>query len=311
MPHTALSIRPLDPVGAEVCGLAAGDIAPGLADDLYAAWLEYGILLFRGVDTAERHIALSRCFGEIEVHPKPELRAEENPFFFPLGRPPIVAMVYDEREVKAGRIPWHRDTAFIPDVSKGSMLRAIEVSTKEGHTLLADTAAAYDDLPADIKVRLESLEYKADGSRATDESSRGGKWWRTSRPARDDEYPAGIEPPAKIEWPDYSPWPPVVFPAVLRHPESGRMCLFVSPMNIECFLGIDARESEELVAYLLDHMTSPRYVYAHPWATNDAIIWDNRRFIHAAAGYPPDEKRVALRTTLADKMRVGRHFETC
>lgn len=309
VPHTTFSIRPLNPVGAEVCGLKAGEIAPGLAKDLYAAWLEYGILLFRGVDTAEHHLALSRCFGEIEIHPKPELRAKENPLFFPLGGPPIVAFVYDDAEVKVGRIPWHRDTAFTPDICKGAMLRIVEVRTNEGETLLADTAAAYEDLPSDIKSRLDGLEYKAEGSRGMSETSNEGKWWKTSRLAREDEYPEGIEPPADVKWPDYSKWPPVVFPATLRHPETDRMCLFLSPMNIECFLGMEAQDSEELANYLIEHMTSPRYVYRHRWAADDAIIWDNCRFIHAAAGYPPDETRIGLRTTLADKLHVGRHFK--
>jgi taurine dioxygenase len=261
--HNRLAIRPLDPVGAEVTGLDAGDIGEECARELYAAWLEYGILLFRGVDTAERHLALSRCFGELEIHPKPELRAEENAFFFPLGRPPIVARVYDEREVKVGRIPWHRDTAFVPDICKGAMLRVVEARTSEGETLLGDTAAAYDDLPADVKARIEGLEYKAEASRGMSDASDGGKWWKTARYARDDECPEGVEPPVEARDPDYSMWPPVVFPATLRHPESGRMCLFVSPMNIECFLGMDARESEDLVRYLLAHMTDPRYVYRH------------------------------------------------
>jgi taurine dioxygenase len=308
MSHSSLTIRPLDPVGAEVIGLDPDNIGAKRTQELYAAWLEYGILLFRDIDTAERHLALSKCFGELEVHPKPELRAEENPFFFPLGRPPIIARVFDEREVKVGRIPWHRDTAFVPDICKGSMLRAVEARTSEGETLLGDTAAAFDDLPADVKSRLDGLEYKAEASLGMSDASANGKWWKTSRYARDDEYPAGIEPPSEAKDPDYSAWPPVVFPATLRHPESGRMCLFLSPMNVECFLGMSARESDELVDYLIAHMTSPRYVYRHHWAVNDAVIWDNRRFIHAAAGYSPDETRIGLRTTLADRLCVGRHF---
>jgi taurine dioxygenase len=56
-------------------------------------------------------------------------------------------------------------------------------------------------------------------------------------------------------------------------------------------------------------MLQPRYVYAHRWAVNEAILWDNRRFMHAANGWRPDQPRRALRTTLAGALRTGRLFE--
>jgi len=306
MAESNLSITPLDPVGAEVGNLPNDAISTDTRLALKDAWLEYGILLFRGVESADQHLAISRCFGELEIHPLPELRAKENPHFFPLGRGPSVAHIYDGSELKVGRIPWHRDTAFTPDICMGAMLRIVEAHTSEGETLLADTAAAYDALPDDAKVRLEGLEYVACCSNGVPDYSGPANWWETARLAHDDEYPEGVDPPGDIKWPDRFKWPPVVFPATLRHPESGRMCLFVSPMNIQYFLGMEEGESEELVTFLVRHMTDSRFVYRHHWSNNDAIIWDNRRFIHAAAGYPPTEKRIGLRTTLADKMRVGR-----
>lgn len=301
-----ISIRPLSPVGAEVEGLPDGDITPETRQALNQAWLVHGVLLFRDVASADQHLTISRCFGDLEIHPLPELRAKEDPHFFPLGGPPMVAHVYDEGELKVGRIPWHRDTAFTPDICKGAMLRIVEEHTSEGETLLADTAAAYDALPADIKARLQGLEYVALCSNGVPDYHGPANWWSTARLARDEEYPEGIDPPGDIQWPDRTKWPAVVYPAVLRHPESGRNCLFVSPMNIQYFLGMDAGESDELIAFLVRHMTDPRFVYRHRWRANDAVIWDNRRFIHAAAGYPPTETRIGLRTTLADKMCVGR-----
>jgi len=309
MAQSDLTITPLEPVGAEVSGLPDGEITPEVRRALNHAWQEHGILLFRDVTTAERHLAISRCFGELEIHPLPELRAKEDPHFFPLGGPPIVAWMFDESDMRVARIPWHRDTAFTPDICMGAMLRITEAHTSEGETLLADTAAAYDALPADIRARLEGLEYVALCSNGVPDYAGPANWWKTARPARDEEYPEGIDPPGDIPWPDRHKWPAVVYPATLVHPESGRTCLFLSPMNIQYFLGMDREESDELIAYLVRHMTDPRFVYRHHWSANDAILWDNRRFIHAAAGYPPEESRIGLRTTLADKMCVGRLLE--
>ena len=304
-----LTITPLDPIGAEVCGLAGDSFSPEVKVALNQAWLDHGVLLFRDVASAEQHLALSRCFGELEIHPIKELRDADNPFFFPLGGPPMLAQVFDEHDVRVGRIPWHRDTAFRPEICKGAMLRVLENRTNEGETLLGDTAAAYDALPADVKERIETLEYLAEVSHGSPHYTGPANWWKTARLARDEEYPEGVEPPRDIRWPDNSALSPVIYPAVLRHPETGRTCLFLSPMNIKHFIGMSAAESAQLEAYLVRHMTDPRFVYRHRWSDNDAVLWDNRRIIHAANGYPATEHRLALRTTLADKMQAGRPLE--
>ncbi|MBW8755814.1 MAG: TauD/TfdA family dioxygenase, partial [Sphingomonadales bacterium] len=117
------------PVGAEVSGFGeamAGDAA--LRAALYQAWLAHGILLFRNVDTVEMHLAISRCFGELEVHPVPEVRSKTNPYLIELGAPiagggrqPTVYAF--DGETRINRIAWHRDTAYTPDICKGAMLR--------------------------------------------------------------------------------------------------------------------------------------------------------------------------------------------
>jgi taurine dioxygenase len=305
-----LSIKPLDPVGAEVVGLAGVESFDAeTARALNAAWHEHGVLLFRGVATNEAHIALSRCFGEIEIHPLPELRAPENPYFFPLGGERVAALVFDETDVMVNRIPWHRDTAFTPTMCMGSVLRMVEVPEAEGETLLGDTAAAYDALPEAMKRRLEHLEFHATISNGAVEHTGVGAWWSTVRDARDDEFPEGVVPFRPKAYPDKSRFPPVIMPAVFTHPESGRKCLFLSPMNVDYFIGMDRAESDALLAELVAHMTSDRFVYRHRWAVDDAVIWDNRRFIHAAFGNRPGARRRGLRTTLAARFEVARYAE--
>ena len=104
-------------------------------------------------------------------------------------------------------------------------------------------------------------------------------------------------------------YPSVVHPAVLTHPESGRKCIFLSPTYVDFFLGMDQEESDALLDYLVTHMLQPRYIYTHHWAVNDAMLWDNRRFMHAGRGNKPDDPRWGLRTTLAGPVRTGRYFD--
>lgn len=310
-----LSIRPM-PVGAEVEGFAEGmERDAAVRDALYRAWLDHGVLLFRNVDSVEQHLAISSCFGELEIHPVPEVRSPENPYLIELGirmsgkgRQPTV-YVFDDADVRINRIAWHRDTAYSPDICKGAMLRMLEVPQEQGETLLADTAKAWDGLPADMKARLEELEFKATLRTAhLNLPGRPGTFWQKVRLAGEEDYPGNAERGARDGQLD-ARYPSVIHPAMLTHPESGRKCIFLSPTYVDFFLGLDEKESDELLWYLTNHMLQPQYVYRHRWQENDAILWDNRRFMHAGMGNRPGEPRFGLRTTLAGPMRTGRYFD--
>jgi taurine dioxygenase len=304
-----LNIRVL-PIGAEILGLDAGlEHDPRIRDALYLAWLEHGILLFKGVDSIERHLAISRCFGDLEIHPFPAVRSPLNPLLIELGgKKRARAYVFDGDQIRINRIGWHRDTAYTPDVCKGAMLRMVQVPRTEGETLFADTAKAYDDLPADVKVRLEGLEYKASLRLDPVAQTRPGAFWGTARPASQAEDPDG--PPADaFSAGGQANYPSVVHPVVLTHPESGRKCIFISPTYVDHFLGMEPAESDALHRYLVAHMVRPQYVYQHRWSPDEAIVWDNRRFLHAARGNLLTESRWGLRTTLAGALRTGRYFE--
>jgi taurine dioxygenase len=302
-----ISIVPL-PVGAEVAGLSEGaESNPEVRAQLYQAWLKHGVLLFKNVGTTERHLALSRCFGDLEIHPFAPARSEEHPLLIEIGgKKRTPAYVYDGVDLRTNRIPWHRDTAYTPDVCKGAMLRMVEVPSSGGETMVADTAAAYDDLPTDIKVKVDGLEYKATLRLTPIHQTRPGAFWKTVRRATPQEDPeGGRETDLSIQ----ARYPSVVHPAVLVHPESGRKCIFLSPTYVDHFLGISQGESDDLLKYLVDHMLSPRYVHLHRWSVNEAIVWDNRRVMHASPGNNPREPRRGLRTTLAGPVRTGRFFD--
>jgi len=309
MARRDFEILPLT-VGAEIVGLDIDcPIDEKTRRELYAAWLDFGILLFKNVGSAEKHIELSRCFGDLEIHPFPEARAQENPLFIEIGgSKELPAFVYDDVDLRVNRIPWHRDTAYTPGICKGAMLRMLEAPPVEGETLFADTAMAYDELPADVKTHLAGLEYKARLRLGTINQTRPGALWKTARAATAEEDPRGFGKQL-YDMAAEARYPPVVHPAVLTHPESGRKCIFLSPTYVDYFLGLSQSESDALLGYLVDHMTSPRYVYKHKWTVDDAILWDNRRFMHAAVGNRLGHRRRGLRTTLAGQLNTGRYFE--
>jgi taurine dioxygenase len=303
-------LEPLPVVGAEVLGLEPGaESDPVVAAELYAAWLDYGILLFRNVDSIPRHLSLSGVFGQPEMHRVPAFRDPDEPFLMALGDDSGPAHVYDETDLRRGRLPWHRDTAYDLGIAKGGMLRMRTVPGQYGATLFADTAKAYDELPSEVKDQIASLEYKASFHLQFLEDTRPGALWKTTRLATSTEYPANERLVPAMQKVAEQHFPPVVHPVVARHPESGRMCLFISPKDAESIIGLSAEASDQLLEYLVSHMTQDRYVYKHDWSADDAIIWDNRRMLHAADGYRVDQHRWAQRTTLVGRFDVGRPFD--
>src|SRR6202007_1525241 len=69
--------------------------------------------------------------------------------------------------------------------------------------------------------------------------------------------------------------PPVVHPIVLRHPWTGRKCLYADPGYTVRIVGLPAQESEAILSFLFAHQTEPRFHYRHKWRVGDGLMWGN------------------------------------
>ena len=302
----AFTIKPMN-VGAEIFGLDLSrpiDESARLA--LYRAWLDHGLLIFRETNAgAAEHVALSRCFGILEQHPVPELWANGDPYLIELGRRHFgQAYVYNGDELRLGRFGWHRDTAYTPDICKGAILRMERIPPEDGETLFADSALAYDALPSAIKERIEDLEFKAT-IRTSNLDITSGTVWKTVRAASKEEHD-GMD--AVNNAGTAARYPSVIHPMVITHPESGRKCIYVSPQQLDHVIGLPQNESDQLLEYIVAHVTDERFRHTHSWRPGDMILWDNRRFLHATLGYHPKYERTGYRTTLAGPLKTGRYF---
>lgn len=305
--ETSIGGKPMN-IGCHAVGLdATKPLSEEVRQILWQAWLDYGMIVFRGTGAgADEQIEISKIFGELERNPVPETVVDGNVFLMEVSRKTIArGFVFDDGSPLLGRLAWHRDTAFMPEVCRGGLLRLEEIPPEGGETLFADTANAYDALPDDLKQRIEGLEVKSKANFDVTKPSYGN-FWKTARRATDEEFATG---PAADEAEIAARFPPVVHPLVITHPDSGRKCIYFSPWYIESILGLSAEESDKLVRELVAHTVSPRFTYAHSWQKGDMVLWDNRRYLHAANGYDPKYWRTGFRTTLANPMHSGRYFE--
>ena len=278
-------------------------IAPEVARALYDTWLEFGVLVFPRAGVSEEiQLALSRVFGELDVHPLEMLRVEGHEEIAPFGnleRPGTVFIVDGERI--GGYLYWHQDMAYTPNLCKGAMLRMLRIPARGGDTLFCDTAKAYDELPEEWKQRIEGLE-TLQLVRTSPPERPWGMAGHRARIAGPDEDPA--DPLPQLE-----ELPLVRHPMVVTHPESGRRSLLLSPQGYGRILGMDRDEGDALFDRIVGHALQERFCYRHTWDVHDMVLWDNRRTMHMAAGYPFGEIRVAHRTTLKEPFAAGRIFE--
>ena len=114
--------------------------------------------------------------------------------------------------------------------------------------------------------------------------------------------------PSDLQYPDF---PDTAYPAVIRHPVTGRRILGIVEQFLDRVVsphkaGLSNDEAIELLERLVAHTRRPEFHYFHEWRQGDMILWDNWRAMHCATGTPPGVHRVINRTTIAGDVALGR-----
>ncbi|GAB3452256.1 TauD/TfdA family dioxygenase [Streptomonospora sediminis] len=266
-PYTAFEVRPLGRViGAEIHGVDLREpISEDVRSEIHRALLEYKVVFFRDQPiTAERQAEIARMWGDLETNP-----------FIDQGEDAHVARFAKGKMPPSYENVWHTDVTWRKEPALGAILRLVEVPPQGGDTMWADMAAAYDNLPDDIKSRI-------DGAVAEHDVIPG-----FSRFLGEDRL---------REWQDR--FPPVHHPVVRTHPETGRKTLFVNVSFTTRILGMDRSESDELLHYLFQQAHVPEYQVRFQWQRNSIAFWDNRATQHYAVNDYHPHPRVAERVAI-------------
>jgi alpha-ketoglutarate-dependent taurine dioxygenase len=96
-------------------------------------------------------------------------------------------------------------------------------------------------------------------------------------------------------------FPPVTHPVVRVHPDrGGRRSLYFTCNTAREIGGGTLEEGQRLHDWLREHVSQPRFCYAHRWRLHDVVMWDNRCLLHRAIPYDyAAHRRVLRRTTVA------------
>ena len=266
--------------GAEVRGL---DLNQGVDAETRAAlnraFADHHVLVVRGQEfTPPQFIAAAQIFGELFQHDKREMHVP--------GYPQIY-YVSNEQTVPGKRYisgeTFHTDHSNHPTPPKATMLFPVSLPSNGGDTQYVNMHAAYDDLPAETKQRIDGL--KAVHVYLSKYSP------RELRPLSED---SSRQVPL-----------PGVHPLVRTHPENGRKALYLNPVRIESIEGMEDGEALDLVAELMAHAIQKKFEYRHQWHYGDFVIWDNRSVIHKAnPDYDMSERRYLYRLMLKGETPV-------
>ncbi|AXB45500.1 TauD/TfdA dioxygenase family protein [Amycolatopsis albispora] len=267
-PYELFSLTPLGAViGAEIDGVDLGrPLTPELRAELNRALLEWKVLFFRDQDiTSEQQRAFARNWGPLETNP-----------FIPTGDSEQVTRFARSATMPGFENIWHTDVTFRPEPALGSVLRLIEVPPLGGDTMWADMAAAYDNLPEEVRTRIDGLKAVHDFIPGFERFSDAD-----FLAAKQDEFP------------------PVEHPVVRTHPESGRRMLFVNQAFTTHIVGLEREESDRLLRLLFQQAHVPEFQVRFKWRPNSVAFWDNRATQHYAVNDYFPHNRVAERVAIA------------
>ncbi|HTW68284.1 MAG TPA: TauD/TfdA family dioxygenase, partial [Acetobacteraceae bacterium] len=248
-------------------------------DDETFAWVanafaKHPVLVFRDQALGAAELAaFGRRFGTPRKHALIKYRHADHPDVSSLTNVDAEGKV-DWYGVKRAT-DWHSDSTYEDELPIAAMLHAKEVPANKGGTMFADMRAAYDALPAGTKAQLASLT----GLHGRHTGPAGEKLYGSERGITEKQY-------SEVPW-----------PAVVRHPVTGRSILFVNPMHTHGFVGMPRAQAWPLIEELAAHATQDRFVYYHRWRVGDVLVWDERATMHRGAGDSrPEERRIMLRT---------------
>lgn len=277
MSRQPIEVRPLEgPFGAEIRGL---DTNRSLNEDDFAcvrqAMLDHVLIVISDLD--ENHgwlLDFGRRFGLLVPH---ALAQYHHPYSSDIS---IIAANLDNAESRDTAKPagsfWHSDLSYMAAPSDAIFLYSTIIPSRGGDTMAANMYLAYEALPQTTKSRIDGL-------------SALHVWgWNTggASPSLDRKLPAAEHPVARL------------------HPVTGRKSLFVSPGYTKGIIGMEKRESDDLLAELFEHAVKPEFQLRHKWSLNQLVGLDNRASMHCAvAGYT--EPRRMLRMIVGCTVRAA------
>ena len=266
-------------IGGEVQNLRLGaDLPAETIEHLNAALVRHKVLFFRDqkhLDDQE-HQAFGARFGRTVAHPT-------------VPSPDGTKLFELDASKGGGRADsWHTDVTFVDAFPKISILRGVKIPAYGGDTVWANTAHAYERLPAQLKQLADQLwaihsnDYDYGADRVLVEEAR-------LRHHREVFVSALYE---------------AEHPVVHVHPVSGERALLLGHF-VKKFVGLSSTESARIFELLQNRVVRLENTVRWSWRQDDVAIWDNRATQHFAINDYGNQARLVRRVTIHGEAAVS------
>ena len=272
---------------AEITDVDLANLCDSDFDEIYAAWLKYGVLRIRGqeIDEAQLQVFSAR-FGPLEEAPFGRMSEEEKAKIKNRYVTQLSNILVDGKPIGGlgnAEASWHSDMTYVEVPPPASVLLGIEIPETGGDTYFADQKAAFEALPGDLRERISDLAIKHDAAHTSVGSLR-----------------RGFEP-----FDDPRDAPGAVHPIVQQHEETGDKVLYLGRREWAYIPGLTLEESEALLDEIWRYAALPEHVWKQTWQPYDLIIWDNRRVLHRRDDFPQESRRLMKRCQVLSRQAAA------
>ena len=276
-----VSTKPLsDGFGVEVAGVDLSALSPRAFADIERAFYDHQVLTVRAQDlTPAQFVAWARRFGPPQPHVIDQFHHPDDANILILSN---VKKDGQPTGLQDAGTYFHTDYSYLQVPARATTLYSRVVPKVGGDTLFANQQAAYDDLPAAMKKRIEPLVaiHHYGNRNDQDEASRTVASVLTA------------EQKAKM---------PVITHRVARpHPVTGRRSLYAVSGSSFGIVGMPDDEARDLLDELAAHATQPGYLLSFRYGVGDVVIWDNASLLHSATLIDPNDARTLWRITMLE-----------
>ena len=267
-------------IGAEIRGLdLSGDLPAETVAQIRAALNEHKALVFReaNIRSDEAQVKFASHFGPLtKAHPTvASVEGEEN------------VLPVDSENGSANN--WHTDVTFVVNPPQASTLRSIDLPAYGGETLIASSAAAYRDLPDELRNFADTL-------------------WAIHTNDYDYSVPKNLEHAnAEERRKEFTRLKfETAHPVVRVHPLTGERGLFIGGFAQRLrIVGLSNTESRDIIRLLQAYVTRPENVVRVNWEPNQLVLFDNRITQHYAPDNYDSQPRKLNRVTIAGDIPVS------
>ena len=262
---------------ADVDGVDVRAISAGEFDQLYQAWLHFGVLRLRQQPLSEDELqAFSARFGPLEEIPMGRLPEEARKKIKNRYVTQLSNIIVDGKPIGGlgnAEAAWHSDMTYVEIPPPASVLLGVEIPDKGGDTYFADQNAAFAALPAQLRNRVKDLTIKHDAAHTSVGSLRSGF--------------ESFDDPREA--------PGATHAIITTHEETGEQALYLGRREWAYIPGLSLEDSEALLDELWSYAALADNVWRQQWLPDDLIIWDNRRVLHRRDDFDRNARRLMKR----------------